>query len=601
MAFIPLITILVALGIFSQWLAWKTKIPAIVLLSAAGLALGPILGIANPRDAFSPELYEAVISLAVALILFEGAITLDLRQIRGLRSELTRLVVIGAGAAALLTTLAAYYILHLPLVMALVLGGLFIVTGPTVILPLLRQANLQDRIANLLKWEGILVDPLGALLALLGYGVLNALTTDARLLSVLGYLCLVALSGLLGLAVGFLMVRVFRHHQLPQFLVAPVTLVSVLGVFAVANALAEESGLLAVTLYGVVLANSHVETMEDIEAFHAPITTLLTSTVFVLLTASLSRDVLAQVLSLKIILFVLAMLFLVRPIAIFLATLATLGTSITRPERILLGWIAPRGIVALTVAGYFADVLERAGQPNTDILVAITFALVITTVCAHGFTLAPLARRLGLAWEGKPGLIIVGVSPFSLALADAMRRAEIPLLIVSKNYGRLAKARMQGFDTHFGEILHAVDDYRLSLGRYESLFISTDVPAYNALVATHLTSVFGRGHIFGLRSPEAEEIQGQLAHHRGLMSLCHPDADYDGLNSLVENGATIRLTPISEDYAFENAADRLGDDAILLGLIDKDGHLRFFSNDLPPGAEAGQTLITLAPPTPAAS
>lgn len=593
MDFIPLITLLVTLGIFSQWLAWKTKIPAIVLLSLAGLVIGPFFHLANPRDAFSPDLYEAAVSLAVALILFEGAITLDLRQIRGLKTELRRLVLIGAGSAALLTTLAAYFILKLPLVMAIVLGGLFIVTGPTVILPLLRQANLQDRIGSLLKWEGILVDPLGALVALLGFGIVSALTEHPKSLrSVAVYLLFIFLSALLGLFAGMLMARILRYHLLPHFLIAPVMLVSVLAVFTLANLLASESGLLAVTLYGILLANAHLETMDDIEVFLEPITTLLTSTVFILLTASLSRTVLFEVFSLKIMLFVLAMLFLVRPLSI---ALATIGTGLTRSERMLLGWIAPRGIVALTVAGFFADVLERNGQKNTEIIVAITFALVITTVVAHGFSIGPLARRWGLAWQEKPGLIIVGVSSFSILLAEAMQRLDLPVLMVSSHYNRLARARQRGIPTHFGEILHAIDEYHLSLGRYETLFIATDIPAYNALVATRLISLFGRGHIFGIRSPEAKEIDGQMAHHQGLLSLHHEEADYDFLDQLAKDGATIRLSALSEEYPFQKALAQLGEQSIILGRLDKDNHLRFFSDHRPPKAVPGDTLISLIP------
>src|SRR5690606_13819296 len=349
--------LIIFLGVLSQWIAWRLQLPAIVLMSIAGLLVGPIFEIIHPAESFG-ELFNPFISLAVAIILFEGSLNLNFKEIRTFSKPILRIVTLGAFIAWIAGSLAAHYIAGLSWAVAFVIGGLFIVTGPTVILPLLRQAKLKPRPAAILKWEGIVVDPFGALLALFAFQfvlfAIGDVTGAAFGLFFLRRLFAVPFGAGAGSGLG----RMVENGQLPEFLNWPLVFGVVLPAFVLSDIVMHVTGLLAVTAMGMVMANMHIASINDMRHFKENISVLLISSIFMMLTASLSLDVLIEIFNWRIIAFVLATLFLVRPLSIWLATI---GTDLSLQERTLIGWIAPRGIVALTVSGYFAGVLLNAG------------------------------------------------------------------------------------------------------------------------------------------------------------------------------------------------------------------------------------------------
>lgn len=586
--------LIVFLGIFSQWFAWKISRPAIVVMSIAGLLLGPILQIVVPANVLGDDIYKAFVSMAVALILFEGSLSLNVKEIRGLKQTIKRIVFIGAFLAWILGSLCAYFLTDLSLTSSVVIGSILIVTGPTVILPLLRQAQLDRKVATILKWEGILVDPMGAILAVFAFELANTFTQDHGLGNLLHFGVGVLAAIVLGLAIGYLSGKALAHQVFPEYLKAPIMLSLVLGVFLLSELIAHETGLLAVTIMGVILGNMPLREIEELKHFNENISVLLTSSVFIMLTASLSREVLVSVFKPSILLFVLAMLFIVRPLSIWISTI---GTETTIKERALLGWIAPRGIVALTVTGYFTEKLIAAGYQDAELLLALTFALVIVTVIVHGFSIRPLALKLGLAHAGKPGVVIVGSNPFSIALSEFLESEEIPVLIVDSKEEHLSHDLRQGVEYHQGEILYEVSNYNLDLVIYDKLFLNSPIPLYNIMVSNEFMGRFGRDNIcmVSVLGDKSREVFKEIKHLH-IPRLGDYRATYLNLIACIYEGYGFSKVKIDADMTVENYFLQMDQRRINLFTLDTEGNLEFFTVNHHENIKEGDWIVSLAPP-----
>jgi len=585
------IAAVVGLGVLSQWVAWRMRMPAIVIMSLVGLIVGPFLNLINPKESFG-EVFNPLISLAVAIILFEGSLSLDFREIKGFPRAILRISTIGAFIAWILGSFAAHYLAGLSLDVAFVIGGLFIVTGPTVILPLLRQAKLKERPAAILKWEGIVVDPFGALLALFAFQVVlwtNDFITGTSLLVFFGSSFLAAGIGAL---VGWGLGRMIEHGYVPEYLKSPIVLGCVLLVFVLSDAIMHETGLLAVTAMGIVMANMHLTSLRDLIHFKENISVLLISSVFIMLTASLTIDTLLEILNWRILLFVLGMMFIVRPISIWISTL---GVGLTIEERTLIGWIAPRGIVALTVSGFFAYELGEVGFEGADIITALTLALVFATVLAHGFSIGWLGKKLGLQATEEAGVLIVGGTPFSALLGEAIQSFDKPVLIMDRSWGMLLNARQLGLKTLVGDILSEHTEYHVDLTPYEILIAATEGDAYNALVCQRFVPELGREHIY--QTPIHEGDPNDYSKSIGGKKLFSSKYDIHTLNSLVERGYIIRKTLITEQYSVEKFLNDDGYETIPLFAVDKEKNLKFLTDDNKDTVDEGSTIVSLTSPS----
>ncbi len=325
------------LGVGAQWLGWWLKLPSIVLLLITGIILGPVTGVLDPDDLFGDLLFPAM-SLGVAVVLFEGSLTLRLTEMRGHGEVVNRLLTLGLVVTWLLAGGAAHLLLGLGWDLALLLGALVSVTGPTVIAPLLRTARAEARVAEVLRWEGTLLDPLGAMVAVLVYEFIVSSQQGGHAMLVFGTILGVGVGA--GAAGAGALAAVLRRHWLPEYLHAPATLVWVLGVFSASNALVPESGLLAVTVMGVVLVNLRRVPVEEIVDFKESLALLLVSGLFILLAARLDLGALVAAGS-GAIAFLLVLMLLVRPLAVLLATVSS---PLTWAKRGLIAWLAPRGI-----------------------------------------------------------------------------------------------------------------------------------------------------------------------------------------------------------------------------------------------------------------
>ncbi len=548
-------------GVGAQWLAWRLQLPAIVLLLAAGMFLGPVTGMIDPVQDFRGIL-NPLISIAVAIILFEGGLTLDFKEIKGTSKAVRRIVALGAPLSFALTAFAAQKYGGLSLYSSLVLAGILVVTGPTVIMPLLRQSRLSARPASLLRWEAILADPLGALIAMLvfeGFLVLGVGHAPEQLIARVVAAAAVSLFG--GYYLGRFVVLLFVRGHVPEFLKIPLIFVTVIAGYAISDLVLEESGLLTVTVLGVTLANSRIASLGELRRFKEMMTVLLVSGVFIVLTATLKLSDLLYI-DRKTIAFIAILLFVVRPLSVWLVTIRS---GLNWRERLLVGWIAPRGVVAVAVAGLFGGQLAGHGVSDAHTLIPITFVIVFVTVVLHGFSIGPLSRLLHLSVAGPTGLIIVGGSKFAVEFARGLKEVGLPVMIADRNFGHLRDARLADIPVFYGEILSEAAEHAIEFHRFGYLVAATDNESYNALACTDFGPELGRSNVFQIDRLDGKSERHELAVTLGGRPFLEDIGGYDGLQDKVAEGWVFQVTKITEEYgpkAF--LEDRVPDTRLLL-------------------------------------
>ncbi len=585
--------IIVSLGVFSQWIAWRLNLPAIVLFLAGGVIAGPLLGIVNPSEDIGPVL-DPLVSLAVAVILFEGGMRLHWHELKHAASGVNRLVTLGSIFTWVFTTLAAHYIGGLGWPVSLVIGAILIVTGPTVIVPMLRQASLNRRTASYLKWEGIINDPIGALLAVMvfQYFVFTGMgMSGAQVFVDLGWAVMTALA--LGGGVAVLLAWAFNHIWVPEYLKAPVTFAFVLVIYGIANAIFAEAGLLAVTVMGMTMGNMNIAGMGELRRFKEYVTILMVSTVFVVLTADLDPSVL-QHMDWHAVALVLTIMFLVRPASVLLSTAFT---DMDWRDRALVAWIAPRGVVASAMAGVFGARMVEAGYPDADLLLPLIFSVVFATVVLHSFSIGWLARRMKLSAQPH-GVLIVGASPWSTELARALtNELNVQVLLVDSSWHRLRAARLAGVRVLYGELLSEQIQQSPELNEISCLLAATSNDAYNALVCSHFVTSLEHDRVFQLPMYAADEQNDAKVVARPLRGrpAFDENAQYEELWRRHFQNWKFYKTRITDGYSFEDFRRDCPPDAIVIGILHQDGILLFnpAKNGNRPGL--GDTVIYYAP------
>lgn len=580
------------LGIGAQWVAWRTGWPAIVLMLGAGFVAGPLLGVIDPHHAFG-DLLEPMIAIGVAIILFEGGLSLDFRELRKTGNAVWRLVIFGVPIAWLLGSLACYYIAGLVWPVSILFAGILVVTGPTVVLPMLRQSSVARRPSAILKWEAIVNDPFGAICAVVAYEYFRASSSGANAFEVLPLLAVASLvAAVLGYAAARLIAWSFPRGLVPEYLKAPVLLVTVIGVFVGSNLIQQETGLLAVTIMGIALANMKVDSLRDIHPFKQNIAVILVSGIFILLASSLDFAIL-QTLEWQFTLFLLAILFLVRPATVLLSLAFS---DIPWRERLFLGWIAPRGIVSIAISGFFALRLSDLGYEDGTILISLSFAVCVTTIVAHGFTVGPVSRWLGVTGPSSEGLLLVGATPWSISLAKELSKLGVPVTIADTSWWRLSGARQQGLATYHGEILAEATEHTLDLSQFQILVAVTDNEAYNALVCNEFAPELGRDSVYQLGEPGHHDDPRSLPSSIRGRTLFKSGVDMDEIHRRQTAGWEFRKTRLSDQFGFDDARDALPSEADFLLLLRKDGKMRFFTHASRPMPAAGDLVISYSPP-----
>ena len=581
---IVLFAVIGVLGIGSQWLAWRLRLPAIVLMLAAGLLAGPGFGLIEPGAAFG-DLFRPLVAVAVAVILFEGGLTLKFSDLREAGTAVRRLVFLGAPLGWLFAYLALRWGAGLSVEAAAVFGGILIVTGPTVIIPLLRQAKLAQRPASILRWEGIVNDPVGALAAVLAFEVFAAIRGQGTLAEAAQVLAVgIIVAAIAGFVGGWGTAQAFRRGLVPEYMKVPVLFGLVLAVYAGSDTVLHESGLLAVTVMGLVIANAHLPSFTELQRFKEHATVILVSGVFVMLAASLERS---MILSLDIgaLVAVFLVIFVARPAAVMLALT---GSGLPMAEKVMVAWIGPRGVVAVAVSGLFGARLVDLGVADGALLTPLAFAIVAATVILHGFSIGPLARFLNLTSKSPEGVILVGGSAWTTAFGVELKEAGIPVLVTDRNFISLRRPRNAGLAVFHGEILSEAAEHTVPMSHYGSLIAATYNDDYNALICTDFGPEFGRNNVFQL-GPGGDD-DGARRVTLGGRQLAR-GLGYDQFARQFAAGWAFVRTGISEEYGLEAyLADRDGVEVMAV-IRGGTGKVVLAMDGAMPVINAGDTVI----------
>jgi NhaP-type Na+/H+ or K+/H+ antiporter len=587
------IVLVATLGIAAQWLAWRFHLPAILLLSIAGLVVGPWLGWINPGAQLGSML-EPLVGLLVSVILFEGGMNLRFHELREAGPGVTRLGTAGVAITWILGSMAAHFVGRLSWPVAVLFGAIIVVTGPTVIMPMLRQARLKQRPASLLKWEGIINDPTGALLAVLVFEYFSYLGSGAAIFQVLSGLATAIAAGVtLGVGGGYLLGKAFSRDDVPEFLKAPVTLALVLVCYGLANMAQHEAGLLATTLLGMTMGNMQLRSIDELRRLKEYVSILLVSGIFVILTANLDPRILTR-LDWRSAALIALVVFAVRPASVLLSTI---GLGMNWRERLLLAWIAPRGVVAVTVAGVFAASMGEQGYQGVDLLLPLIVSLVLVTVVLHGSTIGWLSRKLGLAAASQNGILIVGASNWSTDLAIQLKEMNIPVLIADSSWYNMSRARLSGIRTHYGEILSEHAEMELDISDMGFLLATTSNDAYNAFVCSRFAPELGRNQVFQLPMHivnEQEKKSIKLA-HRGIIAM-GKKATNEELERRHYRNWQFKKTRFTATFSFENHLQMESADALPVLLLRPDGKVLIYSEQFPLEPVEGDVLLSYVPP-----
>lgn len=583
------IAIIGVLALACQWLAWWIKLPAILFLLLAGILIGPVTGWLNP-DALFGELLFPIVSLSIAVILFEGSLTLKFDEIKGLEKVVRRLVSIGILVTCAVTTVATYVLLDVSFQLALLFGALTVVTGPTVIVPMLRTVRPTSHLSNILRWEGIVIDPIGALLAVLIYQFIISGSNNSPWGSTLVFFAEQILTGLLlGALMGYLYGQMLRRHWFPEYLRNMATLMTVFGVFAISNHIRAESGLLTVTVMGVWLANMKQVDLEDILDFKETLSIVLISGLFIILAARLDL-VEIRLLGWSALGILLIMQFVARPLKVILSTW---GSSLKWQERALLSWIAPRGIITAAVAALFSQQLQELGYEQAAFLVPMTFIVIIGTVALQSSTARIFAKWLGVAEPEPKGFLIVGANSLARSIAKALQKHEVHTILADTSWGNVRAAMMDNLQTFYGNVVSEYADRKLDLVGIGQLLALSSVREENALAAMRYRSEFGIANIYSLQVMTEKEGDTKTGKPPVGQVAFGENVSYNQLSDMVAKGAEVRSTSLTDEFGFDEYNKKYMHSAVPLFAINSRGKLIVYTSTEELEPSAGWTIISL--------
>ncbi|EJC6851867.1 sodium:proton antiporter [Vibrio parahaemolyticus] len=535
------------IGLGCQWLAWRLRLPAILFLLLAGLIVGPFMQWLKPDEILGNLLFPLV-SLAVAVILFEGSLTLNFKEIRGVSGSVWSIVSIGAIISWAATSVATHYFLGFTWELAMLFGSLTVVTGPTVIVPLLRTVRPNSTLANILRWEGILIDPLGALFVVMVY---EFIVSHSAVNSMEVFGTIIAVGVILGVASGAAVATVLRRAWLPEYLQPFAVLMVVLGVFSVSNHIESEAGLLTVTVMGMWLANAKDINIQQILHFKEHLTILLITGLFIFLAARISLDDFAALGSGALLLFVFMQL-VSRPLSIFLSTMRS---NLNLKDKLFLSWVAPRGIVAASISSLFAIKLTEYGVDGASLLVPMTFMVIIGTVVLQSATARPMAIALGVAEPAPRGFLLIGANRVAREIGQALARYDRRVLMTDSNWEYISQVRMMGLDYYYGNPISSHADDNLNMIGIGQVVALTPDQHFNIMACMQFVDEFGEDKVHCLQKVKtngngnekhsvAQEYHGKL--------LMGGNVSYTQLASLLSRGAEIKHTKLSENFTYQD-------------------------------------------------
>lgn len=573
---IVIIASIAAVGAACQWLAWKVKLPSILFLLITGIVFGPVLGWLNP-DQLLEDLLLPFISISVAIILFEGGLTLNLKEIKGYGSVVRNLITVGVVITWLLVALTVHYIFDLNWNMAFLFGAITVVTGPTVIKPLLRVVRPKAEVANVLHWEGILIDPIGAFLALLVFEfILSSAPGQALGHSIWILTKLVIVGTAVGSISGYLFGIILRKYWIPEYLQNFTTLATVIFIYAVSEMVQHESGLLAATIMGMWLANMKNVWIQEILNFKETLSILLITSLFILLAARLDLSLIPQ-LGWKVFIFLAVAQFIIRPISVWVCSI---GSKLNWRERSLISWISPRGIIAAAISSLFVIRLQEKDIAQAELIVPLTFILIIGTVVFQSLSTKLIANLLKVSDPAPNGVLIVGANRVSMAIARVLNGIGIRTVLADDSWSNINKARLEGLRAYHGNPTSGHADEFLDLLGIGKLVALSSSKEMNALASIHFRTEFGLDSVFSLQSKSNGD---QLDKHEPMSKyqpnpLFTKDMTYSELKERIDRGDVISSTTLTEQLDYDTYLQKYSDDSILLFAIDPNNVIYIYSD-----------------------
>lgn len=507
---------IIILGIIAQWVAWRLKIPAILPLILIGLLVGPLASEyfgeklidpiwdpENNRGLFPDKSLYYFVSLAISVILFEGGLTLKRSEIKTVGPVITKLITVGALVTFFGAAISAYYILFpkLSWQMAFLFSALIIVTGPTVIAPILRNIPLKKNVSTVLKWEGILIDPIGALFAVLVYEFIARLGPgkDYTLTALEEFGKVLLFGFTIGFTFANALAIMIRNKWIPHYLMNVATLAMVLFVFVASDLAAHESGLLAVVVMGMVMGNMNLPNLEELLYFKESLSVLLISILFILLAANINMEDLELIYNWNTALLFAVIVFLIRPLGVLFSTQ---GSDLSFRERSFISWVGPRGIVAAGIASLFGKQLVDQGIEEAKYITPLVFTVVLGTVLLNATTARPVAHWLGVFLNKSEGILILGASKVSRLIADYLKRNDRHVVLIDNNAVNVNKAKKMGIEALNANIYSDSFADSIELNDIGYLFAMTGNTDINKYAIDRFRDQFGENGAYRLSSAE---------------------------------------------------------------------------------------------------
>lgn len=609
------LAMIIVVSVTCQWLAWLLRVPSILILLVVGFGLGQWV---SATDVLDQNLLYAAVSILVGIILFEGSLTLRFSELSGLDQSVRRLCSVAVLVAWPLIALAAW-IAGVPGPLAVLIGALLVVTGPTVINPIVRQLRPTRRVSTLLRWEGIVVDPIGAVIATL---VFQAVVTAGEPIDrvILGLLLTVLIGFGLGFPVGWSIGRLLARHAIPDHLQGVVFLGIAVGLFVLSNSIQPESGLLTVTVLGITLANQHDINLNKVREFKEHLQVLFVGSLFVLLAGQISTQQLMTIIPVAAI-FVPLLIFVIRPASIFLALWRT---DSTKQERTLLAFMAPRGIVAAAVTSIFALEMhhhsklaakqaEAATDPtraerltahahhledlakHADNLVPLVFMVVVVTVAVYGLGVGRLAQHLGLASASSQGVLFVGAKPWIRLTAKRLQEAGVQVQIVSTDFRAVSKARTEGIPAEFTHILSDYALHEMDVAGLGTVVAATGDDELNSTAAREFGHTFGTANCYQLARAEKTSLGSEkrkTGRHLSAQIAFNPPVHTGEMAEKIESGLTVRRTRLSREFTREDFYERYGKNTTILFTI-VDGKVKVFTKGVQLPTRSAEVIAIL--------
>ncbi len=571
---------IIILGILAQWVAWKLKIPAILPLILIGLLVGPIAAAYLSEDGtkwiepvwngvkglFPGEGLYYFVSLAISVILFEGGLTLKRSEIKNVGPVITKLITLGSAITFFGAGILAHLIFGLSWELSFLFSGLIIVTGPTVITPILRNIPLKKDISTVLKWEGILIDPIGALVAVLVFEFISVEGDSGFTKTALIEFGKIILFGTtFGFTFAHALAFAINKKFIPHYLLNVVSLSTVLLVFVISELFAHESGLLAVVVMGMVIGNGKLENIKELLYFKESLSILLISILFILLAANINIEDMMLLFTWKTGVLFVAVVFIIRPLAVFLSTM---GSKLKTNEKIFISWVGPRGIVAAGIASLFGSKLIKQGVEGAEYITPLVFMIVLGTVLLNATTARPFAKLVGVFLKKSDGILIIGASKISRLLGHYLESNGRHVVLIDSNEQNIKKARELGLEAFTSNIYSETLADNIELNDIGYLMALTGNPDINKYAISKFAKQFGENGSFRLVTTE-EMLDDTNNPNEGLFSQ---KDDFNRLTELTKKHPSIQEIELKDKAHYEELIKISNEDPDIIPLFVKDNH-----------------------------